>query len=193
MTKKSLRRSRSHSLSLLTFLAVTAASATVFARQETSEPRPPVSATAAAPPPLPAKAAEPKIVRPARPQATPGPSAQVTYLVRTTLMALDDANRTGNYTVLRDRAGEAFRQKNSAADLATTFAPFRSARLDLSAITLLDPILLAPPQRPNEKTLVLTGQFATAPKPIVFSLGYVAEAGQWRLDQLSVGLGPPKP
>ena len=58
-----------------------------------------------------------------KPQAQPRQKpevgvAQALYLIRSTLLTLNDANRSGNYTVMHDLAAPGFREKNSAADLA---------------------------------------------------------------------------
>src|SRR4051794_31643976 len=42
-------------------------------------------------------------------------------LVKNALLAVNQGNLTGNYTVLRDLASPGFREKNSAADLAAIF------------------------------------------------------------------------
>jgi hypothetical protein len=41
---------------------------------------------------------------------------QALYLIRSTLLTLNDANRSGNYTVLRDLATPDFQARNTAAD-----------------------------------------------------------------------------
>src|SRR4051812_18904799 len=45
----------------------------------------------------------------------------VLILIRSTLLALDHANRTGNYTVLRDLGAPGFYTANTAARLAEIF------------------------------------------------------------------------
>lgn len=193
---RNLCRTPSVTLLALTFIAVTAASATVFADPLEPDPRPPLSPTlkAAAPPALPQRLSATKTAAPPkpRPAASPGTTPQLIYLVRSALMTLDDANRTGNYSVLRDRSGTAFQKRNSAADLAQTFHGFRAQRIDLAAAALLEPQLIGPVKRPNAETMIVTGGFATVPRPVLFELGFVAEDGQWRIDQLSVGLGADK-
>jgi hypothetical protein len=62
----------------------------------------------------------------------------VLILVRTTLLALDQANKTGNYTVLRDLGAPGF-QINTAARLAEIFAGHRRDNLDLSGVAVIDP------------------------------------------------------
>src|SRR3954466_1644296 len=55
----------------------------------------------------------------------------VLILIRSSLLALDQANKTGNYTVLRDLGAPGF-QTNTAARLAEIFAKQRNDNLDLS-------------------------------------------------------------
>ena len=69
----------------------------------------------------------------------------VMMLVRSTLLALDHANKTGNYTVLRDLGSPGF-QSNSAARLGEIFAKLRNENLDLSGVAVIDPQLNMLPQ-----------------------------------------------
>src|SRR5258708_27275011 len=55
----------------------------------------------------------------------------VLILIRSTLLALDQANKTGNYTVLRDLGSPCF-QTNTAALLAALFSSPRKGHTDLS-------------------------------------------------------------
>ena len=61
----------------------------------------------------------------------------VLILIRSTLLALDQANKTGNYTVLRDLGAPAF-QTNTAARLGEIFAKQRSDNLDLSGVAAIE-------------------------------------------------------
>ena len=90
--------------------------------------------------------AQPKSARetsqPQQPQAAPR-LAQidrngVLILVRSTLLALDQANKTGNYTVMRDLGAPGF-QTNSAARLAEIFSKQRNEKLDLSGVAAIEP------------------------------------------------------
>jgi hypothetical protein len=62
----------------------------------------------------------------------------VLILIRSTLLALDQANKTGNYTVLRDLGSPGF-HSNTAARLAEIFAAQRKDNIDLSGTAVLDP------------------------------------------------------
>jgi hypothetical protein len=111
---------------------------------------------------------------------------QALYLIRSTLLTLNDANRTGNYTVLRDIAAPSFQATNSAADLSMAFAELRRRKLDLYAVAVIAPQLTALPVRNAHDQLRLTGYFPTQPQQIKFDLTFENGGGQWRLFNMSV-------
>jgi hypothetical protein len=129
--------------------------------------------------------------------------AQAVYLVRSTLMMLNDANRSGNYTVLRDLAAPDFQAKNSPADLAQSFADLRRRNFDLFAAAILAPQFTAGPALDANGRLRLAGFFPTRPLQINFDLVFQLVAGEWRLLAVSVAtpqapaaqsqLDPPRP
>jgi hypothetical protein len=116
----------------------------------------------------------------------------VIILIRSTLMALDQANKTGNYTVLRDLGAPAFRA-NTAARLAEIFAKQRADNLDLSGIAAIDPQLSLLPQIEANDLLHMTGFFPSIPSQVNFDLVYAPVDGQWRLFGISVALGQAAP
>ena len=119
-------------------------------------------------------------------------SGQAVYLVRSTLMMLNDANRSGNYSVLRDLASPDFQARNSAADLAQNFADLRRRQFDLFAAALLEPHLTVVPALDANGRLQLTGFFPTSPSRINFDLIFQPVSGEWRLLAVSVAT-PPAP
>ena len=162
--------------SLLAGLALVAISATGAVSQEQRRP------------PAPAVAQQPQL---------PASLEQSLYLIRSTLLSLNDANRTGNYTVLRDLAAPDFQAKNSAADLADSFADLRRRHFDLFSVALTAPQLSAAPALDNNGMLRLTGIFPTRPAQINFDLLFQNVGGQWRLFGISVAtpqaLAQPQP
>jgi len=119
----------------------------------------------------------------------------VLILIRSTLIALDQANKTGNYTVLRDLGSPAF-QINTAARLGDIFANQRRDKLDLSGVAALDPQLTLLPQIETNGMLHMVGLFPSVPSQVKFELLYAPVEGQWRLYGLSVSLaqsGPAPP
>jgi hypothetical protein len=116
----------------------------------------------------------------------------VLILVRSTLLALDHANKTGNYTVLRDLGAPAF-QVNSAARLAEIFAEQRRDNLDLSRVAAIDPQLSILPQIEENGMMRMAGIFPSIPRQINFEMLFAPVNGQWRLFGLSVALGQTAP
>jgi hypothetical protein len=116
----------------------------------------------------------------------PIPLEQALYLIRSALLTLNDANRSGNYTVLRDLAAPDFQARNSAADLAQIFANLRQRRVDLHAAALLAPQLAAAPTIDDKGMLRLTGNFPTQPQQINFDLMFQSVGGEWRLFGISI-------
>ena len=118
--------------------------------------------------------------------------------VRSTLLALDHANKTGNYTVLRDIGAPGF-QVNTAARLAEIFAKLRNDKLDLSGVAVFDPQLSLLPQIEANGMMHMAGFFPSVPSQVNFELIYAPVDGQWRLFGISVAVGqtapaaPPEP
>jgi hypothetical protein len=132
----------------------------------------------AAPPP---KAAQPVV------------SAQeALYLVRSTLLTLNDANKSGNYTVLHDLAAPGFQAANTAADLARIFTDLRERKFDLFGVLLIVPKFHAPPRMENGR-LRLRGVFPTRPLAIDFDLLFEKTGGAWHLFGIAVTTPPAEP
>jgi hypothetical protein len=122
----------------------------------------------------------------AQQQQLPVSLEQALYLIRSTLLTLNDANRTGNYTVLRDLASPDFQAANTAADLAQNFSDLRRRKFDLFTVALAAPQLTAAPALDGSGMLRLTGFFPTRPLQINFDLLFQNVGGQWRLFGISV-------
>lgn len=116
---------------------------------------------------------------------------QARFLVRSILLTVNDANLTGNYSVLRDIAHPALREKNTQADLALAFADLRRQSLDLAAVALLEPEFAQALEIGKQQTLRLKGAYATRPLQIAFDLTFVQAGQSWRVAAISVGLAPP--
>lgn len=116
----------------------------------------------------------------------------VLILVRSSLLALDQANKTGNYTVLRDLGAPAF-QTNTSARLAEIFAKQRNDNLDLSGVAVIDPQLSLLPQIEANGLMRMAGFFPSVPAQVNFELVFAPVNGQWRLFGISVALGQSGP
>lgn len=137
--------------------------------------------------------------RPAQPQPVAQQSrpaeidrAGVLILTRSVLSALDQANRTGNYTVLRDLGGPAF-QANNAARLAEVFADLRREKVDLLPTLVLEPVLTLAPRIEANGLMRLAGWFPTNPRQINFEIAWQPVNGEWRLYGVVVATSAPSP
>jgi hypothetical protein len=116
----------------------------------------------------------------------------VLILIRETLLALDQANKTGNYTVLRDLGSPEF-QANTAARLAEIFAQQRKDNIDLSGVAVIDPQLTLLPQIEANGLMHMAGFFPSVPTQVNFELMFAPVGGRWKLFGLSVSFGQAAP
>ena len=126
--------------------------------------------------------------QPQPPAAAPQPGIDeltALKLVWSTMAAVDQANKTGNYSVLRDLGSRGFQGANNAASLGGNFAVFRNRRIDLSNTLLVPPAYEIPPTVIQPGVLRMRGRFNMRPVPIGFDLLYQWEQG-WRLFGISL-------
>jgi len=116
----------------------------------------------------------------------------VLILIRSTLLALDQANKTGNYTVLRDLGSPGF-HSNTAARLAEIFAAQRKDNIDLSGTAVLDPQLTLLPQIEANGMMHMAGFFPSVPTQVNFEMAFAPVDRQWRLFGVSVSFGQATP
>src|SRR4051794_30830010 len=169
-------------LGVLLLLASVAASYTIAQQSPPTKPGAPPGGKQQAPPLGPSA---PPAAAPAPQQSLPSVE-QALYLIRSTLLTLNDATRSGNYTVLRDLAAPDFQARNSAADLGQSFSALRRRNFDLYGAALLAPQLTAAPALDAERRLRLTGFFPTRPLQINFDLLFQVVGEQWRLFGISI-------
>jgi hypothetical protein len=129
--------------------------------------------------------------KPAAP-ATPKPANidrnGTLILIRTTLIALDQANKTGNYSVLRALCAPDFQANNPPERLAEIFARQRAQGLDLAGVVAIDPQLTMLPQIEPNGMLHIAGFFPSVPAQVYFELLFAPFEGQWRPFGISVDL-----
>src|SRR5262245_56567240 len=129
------------------------------------------------------------------PQQVVMPDAErIVLLLRTSLLTLNDALQTGNFTVLRDTAAPGFRDANTAARLSQSFSDLASKRINLSAVSIIAPQLSEQPTLDQQKGMLhLKGYFPGKEVQINFEMLYQAVDSRWRLFGLSVQPGAPTP
>ena len=119
---------------------------------------------------------------------------ELTILVNETLTALNNANRTGNYSVLRDLGSKSFKRLNSKAQLAKIFAGQRNRQLDISAALLYSPVFTSPPKINQKGLLHLKGHIPTEPFHLKFVLIFDKSKHHWQIVTLSIApaIKPPQ-
>ncbi len=122
---------------------------------------------------------------PARAQQAPDENVSA-RLVWSTMIALDNANRTGNYTVLRELGTPSFQSRNSQLVLSSVFSDLRDNRVDVGRAIMTKPTYYLPPTITAEGNLRLRGGFEYRPQSIRFDLIYRNQNGGWRLHAISV-------
>lgn len=128
--------------------------------------------------------------RPAAPQQSQIPQAAgLLVLIKGSLIALNQANQTGNYTVLYALGSDGLRASTNPQNLAQSFAGFRQRNVDLSPAIFLDPQLTRPAAIEGGR-LHLVGAFPTQPFRITFDFWFEPSQGQWKFVQLNAGLVP---
>lgn len=119
------------------------------------------------------------------------PSAEgVVTMIRSTLLSLEHALVTGNFTVMRDLATPSFSEANNAARLHQIFSHLSAQGVSLSAVGVLVPKLEGAPAIDEGRRLHIRGLFPGDPVEIRFHLQYEAIGGRWRL--FGIGVNPTK-
>ena len=114
-------------------------------------------------------------------------------LINSSLIALNQANATGNYTVLRELAAPGFQQVNSPERLAQAFSQLRSRNLDLTPILMFQPKLYQKPAINDQGMLKITGYFPTLPERVNFDLIFQPVQRKWRLFGIAANTQPVQP
>jgi len=150
----------------------------------------PLAAALLAASPVLAEQLPPKPRAPSQAQVPMPNSSQIGLLIRTSLLTLNDAVQTGNFTVLRDRGAPSFRGANDAARLTLIFQQLVRDRVDISSIAVLSPQLIEAPYFDAQNRLHVTGYFAASPSLVNFTLVFEASGGRWCIFGISVNPAP---
>lgn len=147
------------------------------------------TSTAVAEPP-----AAPQVQLPATPQASVSQpkidDGALAILIKSAIIAVQHANATGNYSVLRDLGTPGFRERYDQAKLTAVFANFRARGIDLSPALMLLPNLTKPVEITPQGQLRVEGNFPTRPLQIQFAFLLQQQGGAWRLDGVAVDAIP---
>ena len=126
------------------------------------------------------------VAAPAASQAGVPDPIVINKLVWSAMAALDQANQTGNYSVLRDLGAPSFQTNNSAATLGGIFQAIRNQQVDLGYTLLVAPTYQFPPTVVQSGLLRVRGTFPLRPAAIGFDLLFQNISGQWRIFGIAV-------
>ena len=130
-----------------------------------------------------------QVAQPGRPaiSSLPVPSElELAKLVWSTMAMVDHANRSGNYSVLRDTSANGFQIQNDPARLGEIFAPIRAMRFDLSNALIVAPTYTGGPTLLQPDVFRVQGYFPLRPSPIFFDFYFQWEQGRWKLFGISI-------
>jgi len=118
----------------------------------------------------------------------PGPPTErrAVSLLRVTLITVNNAVLTRNFSILWSRSSFGLRRKYTARKLRQAFTPFIKQRVDLTPVLDLRPIWNEQPAVDEGGELRLRGWFRTQPRVVRFNLRYVYERSRWRLSLIEV-------
>ncbi|MEO0591195.1 MAG: hypothetical protein AAFZ11_11625 [Pseudomonadota bacterium] len=121
------------------------------------------------------------------PSIRPTPSQlELSRMIWSTVAAVDHANRSGNYSVLRDISAQNFQINYNPARLTEIFAGLRNSNIDLSTALLVPPTYYEAPRMLNENLFRVKGLFQLRPVSIQFDMAFQWEQGRWKLAGIDI-------
>ncbi len=124
---------------------------------------------------------------PAWAQALPT-AVQQEVLVKTTLLTFNDANVTGNYTVLNARLSRPFRDQFDADKLKASFKDFSDRHINFDVIAAKPVVPTGDAQIDSDGVLQLRGYFDTTPKKVKYELKFIRSEGEWKASGIKVDI-----
>jgi hypothetical protein len=107
-------------------------------------------------------------------------------LVKATLMTFNDANLTGNYSVLFDKAARPFQAQLTVPKLVDAFKVYRDKKINMESIVVADMDAGNKATIDADGVLNIKGKFKDDEKRIRFDLKFVNEQGTWKLLGINV-------
>jgi hypothetical protein len=117
-------------------------------------------------------------------------TTELTLLIKSPIIALQQANQTGNYSVLRDMGSPVFRERFDQTKLAAIFANLRSRNVNLTPVMIITPNLTKQPEMTEQNQLHLVGDFPAQPLKVQFELLFLSIDGIWRIEGIAVDAVP---
>ena len=111
-------------------------------------------------------------------------------LIKTSLLTLNDANLTGDYTVLHAKLAKPFREQFSPDRLKQLFKSFADKNVDWGLIAAKPPIATSESKIDKRGALLLRGYFDTEPSRLLYELDFLPSEGEWKPIRLYVNVKP---
>jgi hypothetical protein len=164
----------------------------------TAEERPPAPTEPSVPlppgAPKPLKAAKRQLPPSRLPAAAAGavlPAQEsLAAMVGSAIVAINQANFTDDYSVLRALGTRELQNRTTPSALAKVFKQLRDQKIDLSPVLLLPVQFTEPPAVRPDGMLRLAGYYPSRPQQVNFTIVYYPVGGYWRIDALSVSTSP---
>jgi hypothetical protein len=112
-------------------------------------------------------------------------------LIKTYLLTFNDANLTGNYTVLHAKLAKPFRDQFNPDKLKQAFKSFADQKVDLGVIVAKQPIATTPSTIDSRGALLVRGYFDTAPSRLIYELDFVPSEEEWKPISIHVTVKKP--
>lgn len=112
-------------------------------------------------------------------------------LIKSTLLTFNDANLTGNYTVLHAKLAKPFRDKISPDGLKQAFKGFADQKINLGLVAAMPPVASSEATIDVRGALQLRGYFATKPSRVSYELYFLPSEGEWKPAMIDVRIKPP--
>jgi hypothetical protein len=111
-------------------------------------------------------------------------------LIKSTLLTFNDANVTGNYSVLHAKLSKPFRDQYPPERLKEVFKVFNEKHIDLEIIAAKTPIPSQEPKVTDSGVLQLYGYFDIAPSRVAYELEFITSDGEWKATRINVNIKP---
>lgn len=107
-------------------------------------------------------------------------------LIRSTLMTFNDANMTGNYSVLLAKAAPQFQAQFTADKLAASFEQFRKSELYFEDVVTADYDSSEKAKLDTDGALLLVGAFKTDELTVKYKLRFAQTNKVWKVIGIDV-------
>jgi opacity protein-like surface antigen len=107
-------------------------------------------------------------------------------LIKVSLLTFNDANVTGNYTVLHAKLSKPFRDQFPPEKLKDIYKAFNEKHIDFDLIAARPPVPAEEAKIDDRGILMLKGYFDTKPSRVNYDLGFIMSDGEWKLVKLNV-------